>query len=88
MFTGVLKKMQSEISQEINYYLNLSGQFLHMNQCIDKTISLTHKGFECLNCQRTEPIFRQGFCKNCFFESPQAGDWIMRPELSTAHLDI
>ena len=45
-------------------------------------------GYECLNCSRTEPIFRQGFCKKCFFESPNAGDWIMRPELSTAHLDI
>ena len=88
MFTGVLQKMQTEISQEINYYLNLSGQFLHMNQCINKTISLSHKGYECLNCKRTEAIFRQGFCKNCFFESPQAGDWIMRPELSKAHLDI
>jgi len=33
------------------------------------------------------PIHRQGFCKNCFFEIPTAGDWIMRPELSTAHLD-
>ncbi|MDG1195935.1 MAG: DUF2797 domain-containing protein, partial [Polaribacter sp.] len=33
-------------------------------------------------------IFRQGFCKSCFFETPNAGDWIMRPELSTAHLGI
>ena len=30
--------------------------------------------------------FRQGFCQNCFFEIPSAGDWIMRPELSKAHL--
>src|SRR5690606_40698321 len=29
----------------------------------------------------------QGFCKSCFFDIPQAADWIMRPELSTAHLD-
>jgi hypothetical protein len=35
-----------------------------------------------------KPIFRQGFCKSCFFEIPQAADWIMRPELSTAHLEI
>jgi hypothetical protein len=34
-----------------------------------------------------KPIFRQGFCKSCFFDIPQAADWIMRPELSTAHLD-
>ncbi len=29
-----------------------------------------------------------GFCKSCFFETPQAGDWIMKPELSKAHLGI
>ena len=34
-----------------------------------------------------KPIYRQGFCKSCFYEIPQAADWIMRPELSTAHLD-
>ena len=32
-------------------------------------------------------MYRQGFCKSCFFDIPQAADWIMRPELSTAHLD-
>lgn len=88
MFIGVLQKMQTEINQQVNYYLNLSGQFLHMNQCINKSISLSHQGYECLNCKKTEVTFRQGFCKKCFFESPQAGDWIMRPELSKAHLDI
>src|SRR5690606_31995070 len=28
-----------------------------------------------------------GFCKSCFFDIPQAADWRMRPELSTAHPD-
>ena len=88
MFSGVLKKMPTELNQDLNYYLLLSQQLLVMNQCLGKTIQLTFKGYECLNCKNTDPIFRQGFCKKCFFESPQAGDWIMRPELSTAHLDI
>jgi hypothetical protein len=43
--------------------------------------------YQCLNCGLDKPIYRQGFCKSCFFEIPQAADWIMRPELSTAHLD-
>ena len=88
MFSGVLKKMQTEIEQEIQYYLDLPQHVLNMNQCVNKSLCLSLKGYECLNCQKTEPIFRQGFCKKCFFESPQAGDWIMRPELSKAHLDI
>ncbi|MEQ9580619.1 MAG: DUF2797 domain-containing protein, partial [Arenibacter sp.] len=43
--------------------------------------------YQCLNCGEDRPIFRQGFCRTCFYETPTAGDWIMRPELSTAHLD-
>ncbi len=88
MFSGVLKKMLTTVDQEVQYYLDLPQHVLNMNQCINKSLSLSLKGYECLNCQKTETIFRQGFCKKCFFESPQAGDWIMRPELSKAHLDI
>jgi hypothetical protein len=41
-----------------------------------------------LNCHSEKQIYRQGFCKSCFFDTPNAGDWIMRPELSKAHLGI
>lgn len=88
MFSGVLKKMLTSVDQEVQYYLDLPHNVLHMNQCVNKHLTLTFKTYQCLNCQKSEPIFRQGFCKKCFFESPQAGDWIMRPELSKAHLDI
>jgi hypothetical protein len=59
-----------------------------MNQLLDKTIEFKFLKYQCLNCGLDKPIFRQGFCKSCFFEIPQAADWIMRPELSTAHLGI
>lgn len=88
MFSGVLKKMTTDLTTQVNYYLNLPNHVLMMNQCLNKPLTLTLEGYECLNCQSSAPIFRQGFCKKCFFESPQAGDWIMRPELSKAHLDI
>ena len=88
MFSGVLKKMQTTIDKEVQYYLDLPQHVLNMNQLVNKKLQITLQGYSCLNCQKTEPVFRQGFCKKCFFESPQAGDWIMRPELSTAHLDI
>jgi hypothetical protein len=45
-------------------------------------------GYQCLNCGKKKKIFRQGFCYDCFMSSASAGDWIMKPELSTAHLDI
>lgn len=41
-----------------------------------------------MGCGLSKKIFRQGFCYDCFQSSPAAGDWIMKPELSTAHLDI
>ena len=57
-----------------------------MNQLLNKTIKLKFVKYQCLNCGLNNEIYRQGFCKNCFFDIPQAADWIMRPELSTAHL--
>ena len=86
MFEGTLKKMQTESTNPINYFLNTEGGFLHLNQCLGRTIQIQHIGSQCLNCSQLLPIFRQGFCKSCFFDSPATGDWIMRPELSKAHL--
>ena len=86
-YQGVLTKMITEFSQPIQYYLLFENDFINMNQLLDKTISIQFIGYQCLNCSLSKPIFRQGFCKNCFFESPQTADWILRPELSTAHLD-
>lgn len=85
-FEGVLTKMKSEFSHPIQYYLVFENDFIHMNQLIDKNISIQFVKYQCLNCGLDKPIYRQGFCKSCFFEIPQAADWIMRPELSTAHL--
>ena len=31
-------------------------------------------------------VLTNRFCQSCFYETPAAGDWIMRPELSKAHL--
>ena len=87
MFTGVLQKMITEFNDPIQYYLVLKNDFIHVNQLIDTQITIKHEGFECLNCHLNKPIYRQGFCKQCFFEIPQAADWVMRPELSKAHLD-
>ena len=86
-YQGVLKKMMTENAVEIQYYLDMQTDFLNMNQLLHKEISLNFVGYECLNCHSNKEIYRQGYCKSCFFDAPNAGDWIMRPELSTAHLD-
>ena len=86
MFQVTLKKMQTENLQPINYFLDVELGFLNLNQLLGKVIRIKHKGSQCLNCYLEKQIFRQGHCKSCFFESPSTGDWIMRPELSKAHL--
>ena len=86
-YQGVLQKMRTEMGSPVQYYLILENDFINVNQVLDKKLEITFLKYECLNCHLDKPIFRQGFCKSCFFEIPQAADWIMRPELSTAHLD-
>jgi len=86
-FQGVLKKMLTENDSPINYYLDLENDFLNLNQLLDKKISIKFKKYQCLNCGKDKKIYRQGYCYDCFFEMPQTGNWIMHPELSTAHLD-
>ena len=88
VYQGVLKKMMTENAEEIQYYLDMKSDFLNMNQLINKEIALSFVTYECLNCHLEKKIYRQGFCQSCFFDIPQAADWIMRPELSKAHLDI
>lgn len=86
-YQGVLTKMITEFSQPIQYYLVFENDFINMNQMMGKNMVIQFIGYQCLNCQGDKIIYRQGFCKNCFFDIPQAADWILRPELSTAHLD-
>ena len=87
-YEGVLTKMQTEFSNPIQYYLVFESSFLSLNQLLDKSLEINFVGYQCLNCGKKKKIFRQGFCYDCFMSSASAGDWIMKPELSTAHLDI
>ncbi|MAT89962.1 MAG: hypothetical protein CMC35_04660 [Flavobacteriaceae bacterium] len=86
-YEGVLTKMQTENGTPIQYYLIFETDFLHMNQLLDKTLSINFLRYQCLHCGKEKKIYRQGFCYDCFFEIPQAADWVIKPELSKAHLD-
>lgn len=87
-YEGVLTKMQTEAGSPIQYYLVFNDSFIHMNQLLGQEMELSFRGFECLNCSKKKKIWRMGFCYDCFYSIPSAGDWIMRPELSTAHMGI
>ena len=86
-YQGVLRKMMTEIGEEVQYFLDMKTDFLNMNQLLSKEIKLSFVTYECLHCHLEKKIYRQGYCQSCFFDIPQAADWIMRPELSKAHLD-
>jgi len=87
-YQGVLTKMPTEFGNPIQYYLVFEDSFLNLNQMLGKEMEIHFEGYQCLNCQKKKKIYRQGFCYECFYSSPAVGDWIMKPELSTAHLGI
>lgn len=87
-YEGVLTKMRTELSKTVQYYLIFESDFLNLNQVLDKNMSISFLKFHCLNCKLQKKIFRQGYCFNCFMSIPEAGNWIMSPELSTAHLGV
>tara|TARA_R110000850_G_scaffold229434_5_gene354287 strand:+ start:278 stop:1045 length:768 start_codon:yes stop_codon:yes gene_type:complete len=80
--------MQTENGSPIQYYLVFENDFLNVNQLLNKKVSINFLRYQCLNCGLQKKIYRQGFCYDCFYEIPQAADWIMNPELSKAHLGI
>ena len=88
MFSGVLKKMTSIHDNPVRYIIDFDNDLIFLNQIIGKKIKIHKTGYCCLSCLENIQIFANGFCKKCFFESPIAGDWIMKPELSKAHLGI
>ena len=88
MFHGVIKKMVTSWENPIKYYFLFPDSFIKMNDLIGKKITVNFDSYSCLSCSSNVKIYRQGFCQKCFFESPSAGDWIIRPELSKAHLNI
>ena len=86
-YNGVLTKMQTELGEPIKYYLVFKDSYLHFNQLLGQNIQLHFTGYECLNFHLHKKVFRQGCCYDCFMSSPAVCDWIIKPELSTAHLD-
>ena len=87
-FEGVVKKMTTEYSSEVNYFIEFDNSYIHLNQFLEKSLTIKCVGYSCLSCSNDGEIFKQGFCKTCFFESPLAGAWNLYPEKSKAHLNI
>ena len=87
-YQGVLTKMLTENGNPIQYYAVFENDFINVNQLLDKKVAINFLNYQCLHCGLQKRIYRQGFCYNCFFQIPQAADWVIFPERSRAHLDI
>ncbi len=87
-YQGVLKKMATNLAQPVVYNLDINGAPVPMNDVIDREMEIRFVGWQCLACGKKKKIFRQGYCYDCFYSRPETGDWVIRPELSKAHLGI
>lgn len=88
-FYSTLDKMPSWLNpaQEAQYLFKADQDFVKLNPLIGRQITIEFQNQKyCSNCgQQVPDLFRMGFCRSCFFTAPQAGESIIRPELSQAH---
>jgi len=87
---GNILKMRTELATPVNYFLPVGEMEISMNGLIGKEISMNFTGqINCISCgKQTKTSFSQGFCYNCLQTAPEAGESVIRPELSKAHLGI
>ena len=46
IYQGVLKKMATEFSETIQYYLELENDFLNLNQLLDRQIEICFENYQ------------------------------------------
>ncbi len=87
---GSLHKMHVELNDPVDYFLQLSDQKIHMNDLINKEISISYLNeIHCIRCGRkTNKSFHQGYCFPCFRTAPETDDCILRPEMCKAQEGI
>ena len=87
---GNILKMKTQPGSPVNYYLPVGNSYLHMNPMIGNKISLLFTGqINCIACgKKIKRSFSQGFCYQCLQTAPEAGESVIRPELSKSHFGI
>lgn len=82
-----LTKMKVKLENPVRYSLVFDSQSVDMNALIGKPLKLTFTGAtQCSACLKAKKIFTQGFCYDCFMNSPEASPCIINPELCEGHL--
>lgn len=82
-----LTKMKVTLENPVSYTLVSDSESVDMNALIGKPLKLMFTGAtQCSACLKSKKIFTQGFCYDCFMNSPQASPCIINPELCEGHL--
>lgn len=86
-FGITLAKMPTYQEDEVHYILKADNDFIKVNDLIGREVLIEFLDQKfCSGCgDQYQELFRMGFCRNCFFTRPEAGESIIRPELSRAH---
>ncbi len=86
----LLKKLDAEFSDPIQYFLNSDGQQIELNSFLGKKLKIENTGQKvCIRCgAKTKKLYGEGFCYKCFITAPEADSCIIYPEKCKAHLGI
>ncbi|MBG39915.1 MAG: hypothetical protein CMP74_01675 [Flavobacteriales bacterium] len=85
----LIDKMSVKYNDPVDYYIQLGDYSLSVNDLIGKKISINWLNTVFCSCGRKmKKFYRQSFCYDCFWNSPEASPSIFKPELCTAHLNI
>tara|TARA_B100000575_G_scaffold117512_1_gene93558 strand:+ start:1248 stop:2045 length:798 start_codon:yes stop_codon:yes gene_type:complete len=86
-YQGTIKKLQTQLNNEVHYSLPIDTTLVELNQLINKKVKFTFLGdIYCIKCnQKIKKTFAQGYCFPCFRDAPETSECILRPELCRAH---
>ena len=79
---GAVRKMKTELGEQVAYALPLGDSDLPMNGLLGKNLQLAYDGkINCIACDRkTNKSFSQGYCYPCFKRLAQCDSCIVSPE--------
>jgi hypothetical protein len=80
--------MRTSLQEVVKYQLQNEDVSIDMNALVGNHISLRYlERQQCASCNKfVKKLFAQGFCYDCFMNSPQAAPCIINPELCEGHL--
>jgi len=86
----VLKKMQVENNQPVDYYLDDENSPIYINEIIGRNVKIEFlNNIYCLKCGvKTIKSFVQGYCYKCSISIPETENCVFNPQLCEAHNGI